>query len=142
MALCALAKYPTYRPFFDKMVEDGLVLNPSTVAMLLEKGGRAFPKLPNQAVIYTLSDPFKLDLSLLKPFIWGINDEGCVLSAWTPRIARTKVGQKVVVYQGELSSQPNALGVLIVVYRTDSRTLRTINAAAARRHTISCRPCS
>lgn len=107
ISLLFLAKTPGYRALFDQIVEDNLVpqdFQRSVDAMLSREG--EFPRPSNKAVIHTLSDPFPLDISLCRPWLWAITDERCLQSAWTPGfVVKNPTGtaswQKIPLFQGK-----------------------------------------
>ena len=141
----ALAKFPSFKPLFDKIVEEGLIpedLHQSINALLLDKGKAAFPPLGNDAVLYTLSDPFRLNLSFRSQTLWTVTDNGCLSASWISPILETTGGKCIRPYQGIPSPQPSPFGILIVGSRNYSGTLRAINATGTCSHTYTRRPCA
>ena len=141
-----LAKHPSWKPLFDKIMEDGLIsqdLHTSINTLLSEKGKTALPVLGNDGVLYSLSDTFKLDLSFRSQTLWAVTDKGCLSAIWQSPVVEMKGNKFPRPYQGASSFQPGPIEALSVANgysRTHSRPLRAIQTSLTQRHTYNRRP--
>ena len=80
-----LPKGPTYRPLYEKIVEEGLVSHEMDceIQSLSSEGDSSRSTFYRTSTfLYTLSDPFVLDLSSRSKNIWGVSKAGTVMGKW------------------------------------------------------------
>jgi len=95
---------PTYRPLYDKIIEDGLI------SFELDSKLRSFAPGANDSrafyhhdstLLYTLSDPFILDVSCRTKNLWGADKDGVARGVWLkPYCEARKSSKYMSPYKG------------------------------------------
>ena len=137
--LFVIVRYSSYRPFLEKIVEEGLIPLELADNLLADAGEPVFPSLCS-SVLHELSDPFTWDLS--SKMFWAATDKGCLQAYWKLNGLREPTTTLTPLYHGAALFLLVLYATLTFVSRSHSCTLRTVAAARARRHTDGRSACS
>jgi len=135
--LFAILRCSTYRPLWERIVEDGLAPLELADKLLANEAKAAFPALRSiPSVLHKLSDPFIYALSTCQTF-WAVTDEEILSTLWKPSVLVQPGSPYIPTYHGTLLTLSILHADLTIVTRIHSCTLRTFITTRTRRHTNS-----